>query len=148
MVDDDWPAMRTGGDSRRSEALLTRTLEDVARFRPEAAGQGAVQSAALQELAAIHDARHYRLDDNRRGLAPFEWGTLLLVTGAVLGFCYMVGLSSMRAHLLVTAAVAAVIACMFVLIFELDYPFRGDLAVKPDLWRGFAADHVVRDRSP
>jgi hypothetical protein len=30
------------------------------------------------------------------------------------------------------------------LIFELNYPFRGDVAVPPDLWSGFALDHPLQ----
>jgi hypothetical protein len=33
--------------------------------------------------------------------------------------------------------VAAMIAATFVLIFELDYPFRGDLSVAPTGWQEF-----------
>lgn len=141
MVDDEWPAMRHGSDSRQAEVMLSGAYEDVIRFRPSRPGEGAVQSAALQDFAALRDARQNRLDDNRRGIAPFEWATLLLGSAAVIVLCCLVGIANRRMHFVLVAAVAAMIAATFVLIFELDYPFRGDVAVPPDLWHDFLVDH-------
>ncbi|MDB5043068.1 MAG: hypothetical protein JWN27_3794 [Candidatus Eremiobacteraeota bacterium] len=143
MVTEEWPAMHRGGSSRRAEAIVSQAFEDTARFRPADAGSSTAQSSALRYLSEIHDARHHRLDDNSNGLAPFEWASLLLGAVMVIVLCYMVGLPNIRAHAFMTAVVAAAIASMFVLIFELDYPFRGDVAVPPDLWRGFVRDHPV-----
>jgi hypothetical protein len=139
MVADEWPAMRRGTSSPRAEAVLTRTFEDVARFRPADAGASNAQSAALQYLALLHDSRHHRLEDNDRGVSPFEWTVLFIGALAVLLLCFLVGLPNLRTQLLMTGAVAAMIATMFVLIFELDYPFRGDLSIAPSGWEQFVA---------
>jgi len=141
MVNDEWPVMRTGGRSMRAENVLTRTFEDVAQFRPANAGSGNAQSVSLQYLGALHDARHHRLDDNSSGVSPFEWTILLIGATVVIGICYLVGLTSLRAQLLMTGAVAAMIAATFVLIFELDYPFRGDLSIEPSGWHEFLTNN-------
>jgi hypothetical protein len=137
MVHTEWSAMRTGGSSKHAEDVLTRAFEDVAQFRPANAGAGNAQSASLQYLGALHDARHHRLDDNSSGVTPFEWTILLIGALVVVGICYLVGLSSLRTQLLMTGAVAAMIAAVFVLIFELDYPFRGELSIAPAGWQEF-----------
>ncbi len=139
MVDDEWPAMRTGGDSPKAEQLLTRTFESVARYRPSSSGESNAQSAALQYLGVLHDSRHHRLDDNASGVSPFEWVILCIGAVAVVGLCYLVGLPELRTQLVMTGTVAAMIAAMFVLVFELDYPFRGDLSVAPAGWQDFIA---------
>jgi Protein of unknown function (DUF4239) len=143
MVDDEWPAMRHGGMSPQAEALLTRTFEDVARLRPRDSGSGNAQAAALAYLGALHDARHQRLADNDSGVTPFEWTILLIGAVVIVLLCYLVGIANLRAQLLMTAAVAGMIAAMFVLIFELDYPFRGELAIEPAGWQEF----LVTNRS-
>ena len=137
MVSDEWPAMRRGGRSERAENVLTRTFEVVAQFRPADAGASNAQSASLQYLGALHDARHHRLDDNNSGVSAFEWTILLIGALVIIGICYLVGLNSFRAQLIMTGAVAAMIASTFVLIFELDYPFRGDLSIAPAGWQEF-----------
>jgi hypothetical protein len=55
----------------------------------------------------------------------------------IIGLCYLVGFPDVRTQLLMTGALAAMIAVMFTLIFELDYPFRGDLAIPPVDWQAF-----------
>ena len=40
-------------------------------------------------------------------------------------------------HALMTGAVACIIGATFVLIFELDYPFRGDLGISAEPWLTF-----------
>jgi len=42
-----------------------------------------------------------------------------------------------------TASVAAMIALIFVLIYELDYPFRGGIGLPPDRWVEFIEDHKL-----
>ena len=137
MVHSEWPAMRAGGDSRPAEVELAAVYEDVVRFRPAQPGESTVQSAAIADFNQIRTTRQSRINDNRRGIGGFEWATLLFGSVIVIGLCCMVGLQNLRAHYILTAAVVAMIAATFVLIFELDYPFRGDLSVAPTGWQEF-----------
>jgi hypothetical protein len=137
LVDDEWPAMRSGGSSARAEQLLTRTYQDIARFRPRDVGSSNAQAAALTYVGVLHDARHRRLDDNNSGVSPFEWSILVIGALIIVGLCYLVGFPDVRTQLVMTGALAAMIAVMFTLIFELDYPFRGDLAIAPTGWQAF-----------
>ncbi len=138
MIDKEWPAMRSGGSSQEAENLLTQMYESVARARPSNSGESNAQAQALQYLGALHDTRHHRLDDNSSGVKPFEWSILVLGALLIVAMCYVVGLSSLRIQMLLVGALAAMIAAMFVLIFELDYPFRGDVAVPSAGWSEFA----------
>jgi len=137
MLSDEWPQMRHGGESLRGEALVVGALDDLARFRPRNLGEANVQAQLLDRVEALHDARHQRLQDNASGVSWFEWLVLIAGAAVVIGFCYLFGLQSQRVHQLMTAALAGVIALVCVLIFELDYPFRGDLAISPEPWRTF-----------
>jgi hypothetical protein len=140
LVHEEWPAMRRGESSPHAEVILTRAFESIARYRPANAGESNAQAAALQHIAELHDARHRRLDDNVSGVSPFEWTILFIGAVVVIGFCYLVGTADLPAQLIMTGAVAALIAAMFVLVFQLDYPFRGDLSVAPSPWLEFL-DH-------
>ncbi|MBV8751152.1 MAG: DUF4239 domain-containing protein [Candidatus Eremiobacteraeota bacterium] len=137
MISDEWPAMHEGGSSERAEYLLTRTLEDVARLRATSPSAEAAQTSAMQYLGMLHDSRTHRLDDNASGVSAFEWMVLFIGAGVIIGICYVLGLPNLRTQLLLTGAVAGMIAMMFVLVFELDYPFRGDLAIGSSGWQDF-----------
>ena len=130
-------SLRSGGSSARAEQLLTQTYRDIAQFHPRDMGASNAQAAALVYVGVLHDARHHRLDDNDSGVSPFEWSILGISAVIIVGLCYLVGFPDVRTQLLMTGALAAMIAVMFTLIFELDYPFRGDLAIAPVGWQAF-----------
>jgi hypothetical protein len=56
---------------------------------------------------------------------------MFFVAIVTLGSSYFFYVPDARAHLLMTAAVGAVIGAIFVVIAELDLPFRGDLQIPP-----------------
>lgn len=144
MVDDEWPAMRRGGRSPQAVPTLAKAFELVERARLGLHGEQNAQQMAMQQLGVMQETRYFRLDDNASGLTPFQWTILLMGSVLVVGFCFLLGTSDLRVQLLMTGSVAAMIALIFVLIYELDYPFRGGIGVPPDRWTEFIADHQLR----
>jgi len=137
MIADEWPAMRNGGASARGELIVTTLMHGLAAFRPANAGESNVQAQVLQNIEQVHEGRHRRLADNASGIAPFQWMVLVLGGAITVGFCFLFGLPNEAMHSLMTGAVACIIGATFVLIFELDYPFRGDLGISPEPWLTF-----------
>ena len=138
MIDDEWPAMSDGRASPQADALVEGLIHDAATFRPRDAGEVNIQAQILASLTDMNRARHERLADNARGLSAFQW--LILVGGGaiVVGFCYLFGLSNQNIHNIMTGSVACLIAAAFVVIYELDYPFHGDLGIPSTPWQAFA----------
>jgi hypothetical protein len=143
MVHEDWPAMRRGARSPHAVPLLAQAFETVERFRPSDSGQQNAQAMAMQQLGVMQETRYRRLDDNESGLTAFQWTILSLGATLVIGFCFLLGTNNLRVDMLMTGTVAAMIALIFVLIYELDYPFRGGIGVQPDRWTEFLSDHKL-----
>jgi hypothetical protein len=137
MILDEWPAMRHGGSSAQGEGLVTGLLHDVAAFRPANAGESNVQAQVLERVEEMHEERHRRLADNAAGIAPFQWMILVLGAAITIGFCFLFGLANQSMHNMMTGAVACIVGATFVLIFELDFPFRGDLGISSEPWLTF-----------
>lgn len=137
LVDDEWPQMQHGGTSARTEAILTRLITGVARAPASDAGAATVHGEVLRHLTDVHDMRRYRIADNRNGVSWFEWTVLAVGAGVVIGFCYVFGMRNDRPLMLMTAGVAVMIVSLWVLVFELDYPFRGELSVSSAPWQQF-----------
>jgi hypothetical protein len=133
--------MRHGGRSAQAVPTLARAFELIARVRLGPNGEQNAQQMAMQQLGVMQETRYFRLDDNESGLTPFQWTILLVGSALVIAFCFLLGTSDLRVQLLMTGSVAAMIALIFVLIYELDYPFRGGIGVPPDRWTEFIADH-------
>lgn len=143
MVDKEWPAMRSGGRTPEAVPLLARAFELVEAVHIGPNGEQNAQQMAMQQLGVMQETRYFRLDDNERGLTTFQWTILVVGSALVISFCFLLGSDSLRVQLLMTASVAAMIALIFVLIYELDYPFRGGIGVPPDRWVEFIQDHKV-----
>jgi hypothetical protein len=135
MIDEEWPEMRTGGASPKGAALIMDATTDVGGMDANTNKASNAQVTILQLLNDVHAQRDQRLESNHSpAVSGFMWAIMLFGSAAVVAFCYMFGASHRGAHLIMTALVAAVIASMLVLTFELQYPFRGDLRISPVAW--------------
>lgn len=137
MVDQEWPAMRIGADSPLSEQILTETIGWVASAAPRDAGQANLQAALLRDLTEMHTDRRARLADNVAAISPFQWAVLAIGALALLAFCYLMGGKNEHVMMFMTGAMVCVVVSVWVLIFELDLPFRGDLGIEPTYWTMF-----------
>ncbi|MBV9270399.1 MAG: DUF4239 domain-containing protein [Candidatus Eremiobacteraeota bacterium] len=132
----EWPAMRMGGFSPGLSNINDNLLKIVAVAANR--GNTMVSQEALDDVLQMVDARRSRLHDNETGIPAFMWAVMLFVAGITIVFSYYLYVANARAHELMVSAIAAIIAIMFVLIAELDYPFRGDVSVAPT-----ALQHVL-----
>jgi len=134
MIKDEWPAMQHGAWSPEAQRLSRVMLQQIETFTPRTASQQAVQAKMLDRGDALLDARRQRLHDNETGIPGILWWTLFAFAAITIGFTYLFGLESVKIQLLMTAALSTAIALIFVLIAELDYPYRGDTGITPHSW--------------
>ena len=112
---------------------LDRLIDEVAALRPAGAAQEAFVWEATRELMEIGVAhRELHLEAREGYLHPTVWASVLLSSAATLAFCLLFGLENARLHYLMVGGVAIVVAVNLFLIVQLNYPFKGDLAVEPD----------------
>ncbi|HLM78106.1 MAG TPA: hypothetical protein VK361_06935, partial [Rubrobacteraceae bacterium] len=76
----------------------------------------------------------------REGLPPLLWVVLVVLAVTIILFTYFLGMESTRLHVLAVAALTAGITFTMFTIFTLDYPFGGDLRVRPDRFELVLAD--------
>jgi hypothetical protein len=141
MIDGEWPSMKHGGFDASVAMLDMDAIEAVGAFVPANLGESNAQVATSQQLGAIHDARQQRIAINASGVPWFEWLVLLIGATCIICFCWLFELRSSRMQLLMTSTVVIIIGSILVLLFELQYPFRSDVGIGPDAWKG-AVDHI------
>ncbi len=141
MIAREWPAMREGRFDQQAQNIGMDAINAIGSFVPANNGQSNAQAAAMQQLTIIHDARQQRVAINASGISWFEWLVLGVGGMCIVCFCWLFGLRNPRTHLLMTSTVVTMIASILVLLFELQYPFRSDIGIGPDLWKG-ARDHL------
>ncbi|MDE2482572.1 MAG: DUF4239 domain-containing protein [bacterium] len=148
MIDEEWPAMRTGGFSVRGDELIMDVATAVGQYVPKNLGESNAQAAIIARVNELHDARGSRLATNAEGISRFQWIVLVIGALVVLMFCYTFSVSNLGAHLLMTGLVTILIAAMFVLLFELQYPFRSSLGITPEAWSALLTHIDAMDRMP
>lgn len=134
MIDKEWPAMQEGTVSIATERDGHQVLRTIMTFKPDGSAQEQIRSAALSDVQTLFDARRERRSENETSLPRILWFTLILGAVVTIGFTYFFGMESARLQITMTALLTLVIASMFVLIIELDFPFRGDTRVRNDMW--------------
>ena len=134
----DWPAMQRGDRSRQAYDTLYRIQGSIATAVARTSSQAQVQSVALEAIQTVIDARRQRFHDNSTGIPMILWYTMFFMALVTVFIGFSFRLESVRAHYVMVIALSAVIATSFVLIAELDYPFRGDASISS---RDFAHEY-------
>ncbi|MGE5505062.1 MAG: hypothetical protein ACM31L_11620 [Actinomycetota bacterium] len=132
IVDDEWPRMATGGASPAVSDARTRLWSTFAAIAPASKTQEVFLNDAVQKLNLVGELREQRLFFAASGIHPvlyFAIGTGGLIT---IAFCALFGTENARAHLVMMALLASMIAITIFIIVIMDYPFTGDIIIHPD----------------
>jgi hypothetical protein len=146
MIDGEWPSMKHGGFDASAAMLDMDAIDATGTFVPANFGESNAQSATMQQLGVIHDARQQRIAINGEGVPWFEWLVLLIGATCIICFCWLFELKNARMQLLMTSTVVTIIVSILVLLFELQYPFRSDVGIGPETWNG-AVEHIHQMQS-
>jgi hypothetical protein len=129
----EWPAMARGeefGDEGWKPLMdFHATLVSAA---PGDAIATAMVSEALRRLNSLYDARRERLLAATDHIEGMVWWVVLIGSAITIGFTFLFGMDDLRMHMAMTGAVAASLALVMVLILSFDYPFRGQVQIRPD----------------
>lgn len=131
LESDEWPLMKRGLQSWRAFQTAYAIEDAVIGRKPAVAGAPLVQSQGLTYVATFLDARRQRLYENGSGIPGVLWSTMLAVGVITIFFSFYFKVDRPVAQYIMVAALTAVITLIYILIAELDYPFRGDIAIGP-----------------
>ena len=132
VINDEWPAMDQGRESRRAWLLLDDLWGAVRHVEPRTPREQALYGEVVARLDTVSDERKLRLLAARDGVPGLLWTILIIGALLMVGFTYFFGVKSCRIQAIMTAAVAGTIALNLFLIAALDYPFSGGLRITPD----------------
>jgi hypothetical protein len=138
VITDEWPAMRHGGESVAAHDTAYKIASIVTSWRPSNQTDLALQDRGIERVGQFLDSRRDRILSNRQGIPLVLWATMLFTGAVTVVFSFYFRVDRPKAQYIMVIAETAVITLIFTLIAELDYPFRGDIAVDP-----FSFYHVM-----
>ncbi len=131
VVNDEWQTQRSGNASPRARDALTAVFRVFEHARLPPSDQAAYQEALgqLNDMAAL---RTLRILASKSSLPDIFW--VLLVLGAIvtIGFSFLFYMENVRLQAIGVAILAAIIGAALLVIFEVNYPFTGDIHITPD----------------
>lgn len=142
MVEQEWPLMRRGRFDTDAAMVGMDAINVVGTFKPVDFSQSNAQVATMQQLTVMHDARQQRIAVNDSGVSGFEWLVLLIGAACIICFCWLFGIRNTRMQVVMSSTVVTITVSILVLLFELQYPFRSDVGIGPDAWKGAVA-HIA-----
>jgi hypothetical protein len=131
----EWPTMAQGLPSAEANNELRRLRQAILAGKPQEMRDVAIYNHALDLLTSVNDNRNERLD-KADGTVPLVLWLVLIAGGLItLGYPAFFGTSNLVAQVLMTAALAALVALTFLVGMLLDFPFTGAVGISPEAFQ-------------
>jgi len=125
----EWPTMAVGEPSDVVVKDLDRLSRAIFDISPQSWQELALYQDALRLLAVMTDNRNERLDSSGGSMPGILWFVLIVGGLITLGYPAFFGSTNLVAQILMTAALAALVALAMLLGLAFDYPFTGEVHI-------------------
>jgi len=132
VVHHDWPEMAKGSLDDETDNMLSAMNATILKVNPPDAAASAAQEDALNQISTLAAVRAQRADDAGVRLPS---GVLagVIATSLVVGlFPFAVGIKPVLPSIILASMQAALVVIGVVVVFQLNHPYSGPLAVQPD----------------
>ncbi len=147
VIKAEWPSQAEGklGEEvfEPGWKQLSVLSTQLAAYEPATTGQNVTKGEMLHVMDSLVEARRNRIEAAGEHVPVVIWQILLLAGAIAVGYTYLFGAHSLKIHLAIVGLIAATISLVFVLIIELDYPFRGEVSVGDEAFVGVRATDPV-----
>ncbi|MEB8337586.1 bestrophin-like domain [Streptomyces endophyticus] len=133
VADTEWPAMEQGDPPDAAGWRLLSGVRAQSRLSSDATpSQQATVQETLAQLSVLDEARRGRETDAGERLSPVIWFGLIVGGGLTVAFMFMFGVQRSFTHVVMVMGLSALITFTVLLIYQLDGPFTGLMAVDPE----------------
>ena len=141
IIQAEWPALR---DSREAANIdtgqVTRIARTIRRLNPHNETQLAIYANMLTAFSAALADRDERLSEDATGLNAEMWWMVFLGAVITIGFTYLFGFKNDRMQAAMIGTLATLIGLVIFLVLSFDYPFQGNVQVKPEAFHHLLFD--------
>ena len=127
----EWTTMAAGEPSDIVVKDLDRLTQAIFAVTPSNLQQLALYQNALRLLAVMTDNRNERLDSSDGSMPKILWVVLIVGGLITLGYPAFFGSINLVAQILMTGALAELVALAMLLGLAFDYPFTGEVRISP-----------------
>ena len=135
VADREWPLMAHGRTSPQAVADVARMRVSILAYHPTDYRGQILMSQTLDSINQLVDARRNRTSRATSPVPTIMW--IGLIAGAVItvGFTLSFGYGRLVHQILMCSAVAALLAFILWLVYEMGHPYSGPTGIGPDAFR-------------
>jgi hypothetical protein len=131
VIEEEWPLMAQGRESTRAWEIVDEIRRCLDKVEPRTSAEQALYSREVTQFDAMVNDRRLRLLESREALPLTLWSVLLIGAPLLITFTYLFGVKNFLVHMVMVAALTLVLTSVLFTIRSLEYPFSGDIQVKP-----------------
>lgn len=134
IITDEWKTMERGQRSARAHEIQEKIVRLYSGFQPQNETQKIYLAESVKKLNEASELRRQRILYASSGIHPILYLVLFAGSFITIGFTMLFGTENFTEHLIMTSALAAMIAFTLFTIISLDYPFTGKFSIDPDVF--------------
>ena len=149
VVNSEWESIGLQGQpSPEAQAAYKNLWQSYYNFKPETSQQKMFYQTSITQLNEVGKHRRQRILESRSKLPGPLWVFLIFGGVVTVFFTYLFGARNLWVHGTVIALLAWLIAFGLFLILSLQYPFTGDISIKPLPFKELVQSFQQRSQSP
>jgi hypothetical protein len=129
VVSHDWPQMKQGAVDDQTELMLNSLNTYILRINPPDASATNAQLDAISQLGNVESAREQRADAAAARLPTGLLASVIATSLVVAAFPFVGGIRTSAPSVALAAVQTALVTIGVVVVFQLDHPYNGPLAV-------------------
>lgn len=135
ILRDEWPLLAKGERSERVQAEQGKLWALLAGYQPRTENEKIFFTELVGKFNLAAEYRRLRILNAHAGIHPVLWFVLISGGLITIAFTFFFGTENFGAQLWMSGLLATLIALALLTIMMLDYPFSGDVSIKPDTFR-------------
>ena len=134
IVNDEWQRMAEGQRSAKVQKIQEKLWLLYGSFPPKNETQKIFLMESVKKMNEASELRRQRIVYAASGIHPLLYFILIVGSFITIAFTMMFGTENIVPHLIMTSFLAAMIALTLFTIIALDYPFTGNISIKPEVF--------------
>ncbi len=136
IINDEWQIMAKGQRSAKVQKIQEKLWLLYGSFQPKNETQKIFLMESVKKMNEAGEMRRHRIVYASSGIHPLLYFVLITGSFITIAFTMMFGTENLVPHIIMTSLLAAMIALTLFTIIVLDYPFTGNVSIKPEVFAG------------
>ena len=134
IINEEWQMMGTGQRSASVQNIQEELWKLYGGFQPKNETQKIFLTESVKKLNQATEMRRQRIVYASSGINPLLYFVLFAGSFITIAFTMLFGTENIIPHLIMVSLLAARISITLFTVIAMDYPFTGDISIKPDVF--------------